>query len=519
MRFIRLGFAIAVALLIILSNQWIAAAQTPALVLTTTPATLKLAPSEQADALITLTNPLTTTLQGLVLTWFSNADVNVTIKPPTSNTLAPQATTAWAITIAKKVNSNATGTLHLRLDYTTTVANQSLANIITGAIEIQERAPEPIEKIAQARVETALETVQERRSGFVYLIVTNVANVPITVTQVLVNKPDFVTITPPEKTKPPFHLDPQEAATLEYKVEGAEQVQSGKHTLVFVTELAWQRGNQVLQGTLTTSYRFSVGVLGESEILTVIGVPSFLLLPGFLLIIAFRFFETRWYPKTANPLDLKSPEFWMLAVFLSGVAAFAYPYLTTWIKWLGPPRDYLAGYGLRDIMIVWSGSVIAGMLLWIMWYGGGSLRQRLIKWFVGRNMPNEKDNEIQTIQKLAANQMDLALDQVKIKIGGAEQSVFMLERERANRTKIWIAPAIIYRHVSDYFSPLYNEFITLLEQAINADKMAQIMREASETGELTFTWEKTGLIQHPTEIETSAIVERRGKRRILVAPE
>ncbi|MBI5305486.1 MAG: hypothetical protein HY868_25380 [Chloroflexi bacterium] len=511
----QIWLAALIALGTVLGSQLDAHAQTPTITLTVTPATLKLAPGEQTEVLITFTNPLTTTLQGLNLTWFGDAGVDVVIKSPVSNALVPQATAAWTVTVAKKPNGNATGTLHLRVDYTTTLANQSIANIARGVLDIQDRSSEPLEKIAQARIETTLETVQERRTGFVYLIVNNIATVPITITRVLVHKPAFVNIILPEKANQQILLAPQEAVVLEYQVEGAEQVQSGKHALVLETEVTWQSGNQTWKGTLTTSHKFNVGVLGESEILIAIGVPSFLLLPGFLMVAAFRFFKTRVFPKEASTLELKSPEFWMLAVLFSGFAAFAYPYLTTWIRWLGPPRDYLTGYGLRDIMIVWSGSVLLGVLAWSVWYGGG----KLIRWTLLRNVPTENDSEIQTMQKLAGNKMGFALEQATIRIGAEEQRVFILERERASRSKVWVAPAIRYTVVSTKLQQITNAFSNLLDQTDNAGDMAFIMREGINAGMLKFEWETSGILHSPTEIEKSAIIQRMGKRRILVEQE
>jgi len=90
----------------------------------------------------------------------------MTAPSPASATHAPQATAAWAIAITKKANGVAAGTLHLQLNYTTTLANQTIPGTSVGKLEIQERPLETLDKIAQARIETALETAQERRSGF-----------------------------------------------------------------------------------------------------------------------------------------------------------------------------------------------------------------------------------------------------------------------------------------------------------------------------------------------------------------
>ncbi len=343
--------------------------------------------------------------------------------------------------------------------------------------------------------------------GLVYLIVSNSASVPITLTEVVVNKPEFVTMTAPAKIQAPLRLAPQEAVALEYTFASADRVQAGKHTLVFVTNVTWERGAQPMHATLTTPYKFTVGVLGESEILTALGVPSFLLLPGFLLVVAFRFLQTRVHPKSASPLELKSPEFWLIAILLSGLAAPVYTWLTA--------RDYLSAYGLRDIVLVWSGSVFLGALAWSVWYGG----KRCIRSVWLRNVPTENDDELQTIQKLAGRKMGFALEQAQIKISGQTQRVFILEPERASRVKVWGAPAIVYRVAPDAPAPIVEAFTHALDQAEDASTMAFVMRQASNAGAITFSWDAPGVLASPTEIEKSVIIERLGKRRILIEAE
>src|SRR5262249_14594179 len=112
---------------------------------------------------------------------------------------------------------------------------------------------------------------------------------------------------------------------------------SGKFMLVFEVQAAWRERGLNRSASPLAKHEFDVGVLGESDLqtlLTAAGVPTFLLAPGFLIVIAFVLL---WNLTSTNriALDLKKPEFWSIAILLSMVAAAVYPFLTR------PSRSYL----------------------------------------------------------------------------------------------------------------------------------------------------------------------------------
>jgi hypothetical protein len=153
---------------------------------------------------------------------------------------------------------------------------------------------------------------------------------------------------------PNMTLAPQQSRAVPITVTAGNAVQPGKHLLLFEIDLEQVKYGYAWTETLIATQAFTIGILGESEILTAIGVPSFLLLPGFLIVVSFRMLWTGVPPKRRLDLDPKSADFWLIAILLSLGAAFLYPLLT---GWLGQPRNYLEGYGLRDIVNVWFGSV------------------------------------------------------------------------------------------------------------------------------------------------------------------
>lgn len=105
-----------------------------------------------------------------------------------------------------------------------------------------------------------------------------------------------------------FKMDAREKAIVPFDVSATDVVRPGKHLLAFEIELKWQEEGQKQESTLIASHEVDVGVFGESEILTLLGVPAFFLLPGFLLLVVLRIFilpvKRREDPQATMPFPL-----------------------------------------------------------------------------------------------------------------------------------------------------------------------------------------------------------------------
>lgn len=155
------------------------------------------------------------------------------------------------------------------------------------------------------------------------------------------------------------------------------------------------RASGAAQGKIT------VGIPGAGEAMQFLGIPSLLLLPGILAIIAFTTTFALLMRRTAT--DWKQPGLLLIAIVLSFFAALIYPVITGLI--LGMAHDYLHGYDLRDVIYLWIGSIGTGF--------AAAVIVAVISWFVARRSdthkrqfdPNPHDTQIEVLRKLQRNKV------------------------------------------------------------------------------------------------------------------
>jgi hypothetical protein len=98
---------------------------------------------------------------------------------------------------------------------------------------------------------------------------------------------------------------------------------------------------------------------GSSSIISVLGVPSFFLLPGFLMISIFLLFWSLLPHKIFKiTLEPKSINFWVLSVSLS--------LLFTWISSQSNNLQYFTNFTMQKILKIWANGIMWGFLLFIL---------------------------------------------------------------------------------------------------------------------------------------------------------
>jgi hypothetical protein len=178
----------------------------------------------------------------------------------------------------------------------------------------------------------------------------------IQVTNIFPSSPSFICFTQDKCTqefkteKIPLNLklSPHQTSIIPIKITTSDRVPPGKHFLVFDVHFAWSEDGKQL-GNIIVTQEVKVGVLGESEILTVLGLPSFLILPGFLMLVTIRLLWNLGIVKSPEPigefpLQVEKPDFWVVSITISGIVAVLYPLFTK--------RNYLDSYGLKDIIVI-----------------------------------------------------------------------------------------------------------------------------------------------------------------------
>ncbi len=395
----------------IVGTAW-AAADEPTITLQ--PASLDITVGGQAvTALLHIRNGTNTTFSDLVLTTYPDEGFKVaTPAPAPIESLAPATDEVWALRIEHD-GATVDGRVLLVVRYSQSTGSTTQSRSVMATLTLKMRPATEVSQLADVEIKTTLESLDEHHPGAVYLVVTNKSDRPLIINPIEPHGPGFVVF---EDIPPRTTLSPREVRTLPVTVRAGDLVRPGKHLLVFGLPIERQIAGRIESARIVSTKEVSVGVLGESEVLKLLGLPSFLLLPGFLFLVTFAWLwnETGWMGDGAPatfPVKATTPEFWVVAVTASGIVAYVYRLLTG--------RDYLVAYGLKDVINVW--------LLSIFVFGAGlylilALGVRGWNWWWS---PSMKDEPVDVLRKLHRRGVGVYLKQVELKGPPATRALLM----------------------------------------------------------------------------------------------
>lgn len=517
------GLLVGVTILLLIPIGLAAAAQAgpPEIEVEVIPPAVALPPQDQVQVMVVARNPTTDTLRDVRLSWFTDAPVNVTASPPAASELAPFGILTWTLQIAQHGQVPATGTVHLHVDYAwqSKDLTQAVPRVTLADLQVIPRKPQAVDKIAQVQVQTALDELMEHRPGIVYLIVTNAADTPIQITSVQPSGPDFVIFAPNALSRP-IELMPHETHSLSIEVQATDAVRPGRHLLLFQVTFEWQEAGQTYRGSVVASHPIQVGIVGETELLKLVGVPTFLVLPGFLILITLAWLWRSIWPRREWKPDVKTPEFWALAIGLSLVIALViYPWLTSLI--FKRSRSYLAGYGLADITWLWAGSMLIPAVVYLLGAGFGRLGYSSAKWGIARYhewqaryRPTSEDTPITLLQKLDKQKRGIVLERVEFTQDGQRQRAFLIEPQKG-QAMLWVSPAIVVEWLARADQSLQQRVEWQLGPNGNPMQLAQVLTEGMEQRALRVRWKGTTQINAPCEIRAADLQRSLAPRLII----
>jgi hypothetical protein len=469
-----------------------------------TPATIDLPSKGEAQTQLVLRNKTQADLQNVKLDWFSGTEAEIgSDETKELANLPAHAETFWTLHLLQGARGLVPGSVYLRVTFNTTGAT-SVPQVLYATLVVNSRQADEVDKVVEVVPNTASTQLNEQRPGQVFLVINNKSNLPIRVGVITTNGPGFISGTANMSGLPQNgQIEPRDSAYVPVEIKVTDAVRPGKHLLIFQVPIEWGVNQQLRKANVIAQQQFEVGILGESDLLTALGLPSFLILPGFLMIVTFQLLRKRGAGEASVLKNATNPTLWIGAISLSGVMAYLYPYGTK-LKWFGGvSRNYLIGYGLGDIVRVWLASIFIGMLAW--------LAVELAK-FLWRYLfrPTPTDSPARLLRKLHWQRLGLSLYKPDVTIGGKTLSLFLVERLRSQQETYWVAPYIniVWLPVADELTTkqrvLKTKVATELDEG-SAKALAQMIEQGEKEQFLQASWDTTDGLNGPREVKKSDV--------------
>lgn len=457
----RIRFLLAGGLLLLAACASIVsarAAESPGTItLEAVPAAIKLGPLEKGRIAVIARNNSEAPVRVIKLDYIASDGLSLKVpsSDPETSVIVAGSTLRWVIEIAQTADAHDAGEIQFLLDYspTETTGDVPVSKTVRATTTVQRVQPGGLDKVLEARTESAMKMLEDPNSGAVFVVVRNKSNFPISIRSIDVVASAEVDTSWKGGAKTTL-VPPQCEQAFEAVVKAKDVILPGKYLLLFTVNAEWNEEGSPRTGSTVVKYEFDAGILGNSAMLTAVGVPTFLLLPGFLMIIIFATLWKWWKERTAIPLDVKAPQFWALAVILSLTTALFYPILTG--------RNYLKGYNFRDVCYVWFGSagaaLFACLFLVLVLKAVRALREAKAR----QRRFSSADSPMDVLRKLALNNAGFKLKQGQITRAGKLETAFVLpENPGAGPT---VAPVIELSTPSGFTGDLERELEGLLAQ-------------------------------------------------------
>ena len=344
---------------------------------------------------------------------------------------------SWPIYISKDADGRTSSRIVFEAQYETGDAKAPAPGVADVALDLTVKQRPKNEDVATATIQTSFDKLEEQRPQDVYLLVTNVTDVPLQVTDVRTTLPSFVglmanqnCVLSPQgasaiysssgQTKP-LTIPPRQDQTFHVAlcIPPYTPVLAGKYLMLFDVELSYTKDGYTTNSSVAESKEFQAGVLGEQEFVGVTSVP-FLLLPGFLVVTTLGLLLSKVWPKWNFEVDYKKPEFYLFGVVVSMFIVLAlYPLIAAWLyHWLWKVdiqgRKLLDGYSLEDIINIWTLAIALAVLPWAA-IGGirrlfAAAKARVLK----KQTPTPQDRALDVLDRLQRAKQPFNLKQATL---------------------------------------------------------------------------------------------------------
>jgi hypothetical protein len=482
------------------------------------PSSVELPTEGGAKAFLVVRNPSEDLLRDVRVTSSTDAGVKVEFEDSRSlGELAPESAHTWTFLVQRKEEGSIPGTVHFRVEYdwvpeggTREVPQTAFASLSTKS-----RAPTTVDDAAEVQVKGGIAslTLSGQRPGKLFLAIKNKSDVPVNVKDIVpkgpkveqediirfeCDEPRLLTSDCSPKGKS-IRIEPYKSYVTLINATPRGRVTPGQYVLLFEVPVRWGWTDAKREGTLIATQAASVEVFGESGILTALGVPFLLGLPG-VLVVATWDLLWRSFPWRAKdemppfPVTINTPQFWVVALSISGVVVYLYS--------LAFNHDYLQLYGFWDIAAVWVISVLLfGVLVYVVYYQW-KVRSRRAR------IPCEEDEPIQILEKLKNQGRGIKLDRTEVKLEEKLTKLFLLQPLSDDEKKIWVGPYIVVEWAQGQLTEQDRQLREQIRKKLNENDpgfLAKLLQQGKDAGILAVRWDTSKLPGKPFRIKTEDV--------------
>lgn len=301
------------------------------------------------------------------------------------------------------------------------------------------RAASPVDD-AELSIKTDATAISEGVPLRAYLLIRNKSNHPFAVETLSIDKPKFLTVV---KMQDKADVGPHDTLRVPLNIEIAkdEKPQIGDWLILASVTLTRGEGKFKRRGVAVVEQKVQVGVPGVSDVLKVLDLPSFLLVPGALVLATWSLLFGAGETGKPKWLEWKSSSFWVVSITVSIVIFGTLSELR-----IGP--DFLVAFSVRDVAWLWLGCVGGGAVTLALYRGAekswGAYRAARAEAERRAREPLQSDKPIDILRKLERANLPFYLPSHTRTVAGQDQQIFKLGFP-APEGKAWVVPKMMLR--------------------------------------------------------------------------
>lgn len=318
----------------------------------------------------------------------------------------------------------------------------------------------------------------------------------------------------PCSTSETVTLKPRAGAVIDYRIAVAatdeHPLTSGKYQISARVEATRVNAARPWQGSQIVTREVTVGIPGLGDIQTIIQVPSFLLLPGFLICVVAMMTWRLWHPpapEAGKPVAwlsvAMSPALWVLAISLSMGVVWAYPTVSDWFG--HGRRNLLQGFDLSDVLNVWVSSILIGFVAGNAGVGLVALR----RWWDARSIFSSRDTPDQALRKMKR----LNLSPTRLMVDTPVAGRLFQVADAAEAGKAWAISSIRYEPLPGFDA---EAFVAALA-ADDIDRIVAMVDQGMDRKTLKLNWAATGGAKGPRIVD-GTIFDKPDQKELVLDP-